>query len=370
MNPQSSGGAMDESKETAPKQEQSLSEEIMSLMRGEEPMAEEQTEEVHEEIPKPEEEEIPPQTEETTEEEPDVTAPKGEEWPGSARKRVAEESDKRKRANARADKAESQLAQWQDRVQQLEAALQESSLPRPSPQDPLADVLDATGLQKAKGHFENVKEAATRALDENPTLDEIELVVGKSQDGQDRTETFTRRQLSEMRRKADHALSNLIPERGRILAQRAQADAMAMQVYPQFAEHDGNNEWSGFVRETLALFPALAKVPDIAIWLGHALEGRRVTLERLTKQFGNGATAAGTPSTAREIISAASRSTFRKAPPVSTQRVPSQTTPRRGADVEGARKVMKANPGSDEAMEAFIDAKLFRSPSRGYTKVS
>ena len=145
---------------------------------------------------------------------------------------------------------------------------------------------------------------------------------------------------------------------------------MALQVYPQFAENDGNNEWSGFVRETLALFPGLAKVPDIAIWLGHALEGRRVTLERLQKQYGkNGENLGQTPSPAREIISAASL-TFKKAPAISTARVPSQSTPRRGADVEGARRVMKANTGSDDAMEAFIDAKLFRSPSRGYTRVS
>jgi hypothetical protein len=373
VNPQESGVATGESEETAQEQTQSLSEEILSLMKGEEPKAPETKQEVPEEVPVPSEEDIPKQTTETEEEEEEETAAAGAEgqWPQSARKRVAEETGKRKRYQSRADKAESERDQWQRRAAQLESQLQDASSPRPTREDPLADVFDLPGLKKAKGHYLNIKTTATRALDENPTLDEIDVIVGKDKNGEPITESFTRKALVTMRENAEYALSDLIPQREKILAARDQADTLALRIYPQFAENDGDNEWSGFVRDTLAQIPALAKIPDIAIWLGHAIVGRAATLERLEKQYGkNGDRVADSiPGAAREIVSAASRK-FKVAPQVSTGRVPSQTLPRRGADVESARKSMKARPGDDDAMEAFIDAKLFRTPKRGYEKVS
>ena len=365
--------ATGESEATAPKQEQSLSEEILSLMRGEEPVAPAQTQE--EEVPETAVEEIPQQSaeeipEEEPEEAPTQVAAETRQWPQSASKRVAEETEKRRRQQSRADKAEDERDRWMERAAQLETQLQEAKLPRPNARDPLADVFDLAGLQKAKGHYEQIKSVSSRALDENPTLDEIEIVVGKDKQGEPVTETFTRRKLIDMREDAERARSKFVPERQNVLVARQQADALALKVYPQFAENEGDNQWTGFVQDTLARIPDLAKVPDIAIWLGHALTGRQVTLERLQKQIGkNGELGETPPGTAKEILSAASRK-FKAAPPVSTGRVPSQSTPRRGADVEAARKTMRARPGDDDAMEAFIDAKLFRSPSRGYTKVS
>ena len=351
------------SEESVPEQKQSLSDEILALMQGQEPVEaeEEKEEETHPEIPEP------PAEEEETEEKEEEPAPaiaRGEEWPKSAKKRVAEQTETINRERSGRQKAESELEKLQGRIQQLEGELQDQSRPRPTSKDPLADVFDLDGLRKAEGHFRNAKEAATRALDENPGLDEIELPIGK-----DKTKMFSRRELSDMRIDADHALSKLIPERRQLLAQRGQADAMAQKIYPQLTEESG--EWTGFVQQTLAQFPDLGRVPDIAIWLGHALYGRQIRLNELTKELDKGGKPAspnGESSTANEIM-AASRTAFKKAPALSTGRVPSQSTPRRGADVEVARKAMRANPGSDEALENFIDAKLFRSPSRGYRKI-
>jgi len=362
MIPQISGVATGAAEETAPVKEQSLSEEILSLMRGEEPPATVTTEEVPEEVTKPEVTEIPAETEEPPEEEP--AAAEGH-WPPSASKRVAEETAKRKKHQSRADQAESERNHWMGVAQDLKVKLEEASLPKPTRDDPLADVFDQAGLNTAKSNYLQIKEAATRALDENPTDTEIDVQVGKNDKGEPILQTFTRKQLSDMRLNAENALSNLIPERQAILVEREKYDVEAVRIFPQFAENDGNNAWAGFVRQTLHDHPTLRKVPKIAIWLGATLVGAQVTDERLKKQPDRN----GQSSEAREILAASSQK-FKSAPAVSTGRVASQTTPRRGADVEAARKAMKARPGSDEAMADFIDAKLFRSPSRGYTKVS
>ena len=364
MIPAAAGVATGAAEDTAPKQEQSLSEEILSLMRGQEPEPPGE-QEVHEEIPAPTPEEVPKEEEAEPEEEQELPVAAKGDWPDSAKKRLAEEADKRRRAQSRADQAENERDQWRNRADQLSQALEEANLPRPTREDPLADVFDNVGLQKARGHYQNIKEVATQALDENPTSDEIEIAVGKDKDGQPVNETFTRKTLSGMKNKAEYALQTLIPQRAQILAARGQADALALQIYPQFGDNNGENEWAGFVRQVIGAFPALAKVPDIAVWLGHALEGRRVTVERLKKDAGKNGAEENT--VARRILSTPR---IKAAPPVSTGRVPSATIPRRGADVEAARKAMIARPGDDDAMEAFIDAKLFRGASRGYEKVS
>jgi hypothetical protein len=282
-------------------------------------------------------------------------------------KRIAEETEKRKRHQSRADKAESERDHWMGAAQQLDAQLRDASLPRPTATDPLADVFDMNGLRKAESQYRTIKDVATRSLDENPNSDQIEVVVGKNKDGEPVTESFSRRKLSDMKLNAEHALNNLIPQRGKLLAAREQMDAIAGQVYPEFTQHEGNNEWSRFVQQTLAQIPQLAQIPDIAIWLGHALMGRQVTLERLQKEYNKNGARGDLSPVAKKILSAPKIAT---APAIATRRVPSSTLPRRGADVEAARKTMKARPGDDDAMEAFIDAKLFRGASRGYEKVS
>jgi len=367
MNPATAGVATGEAEETAPQKEQSLSEEILALMKGEDLPEAAPTEEVPEEVPQTEETEVPHGTGETEEEQPEVAA-QGE-WPNSAKKRVAEESEKRRRMQSERDTAISERDKANEEAQQLREQLQESNRPRPTREDPIADVYDYAGLKKAKGYYENIHDSFSRALDEQQGS-EVEVVTGKK-DGQDVVERYTREQASDIKRRSGHVLNNLIPERGKLLGERAKADALAVKVYPQFAENDGDNEWAGFVRDTLAQIPALAQVPDIAMWLGHALVGRGITVERLKKEMGkNGSTGPAETSTmsptARKILSAPK---MKSSPPVAATRVPSQTIPRRGADVEAARKKMKANPGSDEAMGEFIDAKLFRGASRGYEKV-
>ena len=368
MIPPDGGVATGAAEETAPQQTQSLSEEIVSLMRGEEPETVPDEQEVPVEVPaQPEEIEVPAQTEEPEEAETDQVAAQGE-WPQSARQRVAEETAKRKRANSRADEAERNRDQWAARAQELQQRLQTAAMPRPSSDDPLADVYDMSDLKKATGQYLNIKASTTRALDENPSAEFVEVIVGKDKDGQPITEDVPRKKLVNMKIAAEHALTVLIPQKEKLLAAREQADALAVRVYPQFAENDGDNEWAGFVRQVLAEVPALTRVPDIAMWIGHALEGRRVTVERLKQERAqNGQTGAEIPPVARRILSTPR---MKSAPPTTARRVPSQTLPRRGADVEAARKTMKARPGDNDAMEAFIDAKLFRGASRGYEKVS
>ena len=359
--------------ETAPKQTQSLSEEILALMKGEElPAAAPPEEAPPEEVPQPEEPEVPEPEETPPEPEQLEVAAEGQ-WPQSARKRVAEETDKRKRANARADRAEAERDQERETTRQLREQLQDASLPRPTRQDPIADVFDMPGLQKSRGYYKNIRNAFTKALDEQPGSS-VEVMTGYK-DGQPVSEQFTRESASEIKQNAEYVLSEIIPEREKVLVARAQCDEIAARVYPQFTENDGDNEWAQFVRDSLARVPALAKVPDIAMWIGHALVGRAITVERLKKEMAkNGDVAPGVAEraaptmspNARRILSAPK---MKASPPVSAARVPSQSVPRRGVDVEAARKVMKANPGSDEAMAAYIDAKLFKGASRGYEKV-
>jgi hypothetical protein len=379
MTPAVAGAATGAAEETAQVEKTpSLSEEIVALMEGKElpePKAEE-------EVPTKvvgEEDETPPAgtTEETTEEEEDETQPpaaaKKDDWPESARRYKSQQDGKIKKLRGRAETAEEKVGTLQGQVAQLQEQLSQANLPRPTGDDPLADVFDMKGLNKAKGHYQNVREVATQALDENPTSSEIDVIVGKDKHGNEITETFTRKQLSNMKSKAENALNNLIPAKEKSLAAREQGDAIALKVYPEFGENDGDNESAQFVRETLARFPQLAGVPDIVIWLGHTLTGQKVTMERLKKELGKNGKHGASTEKSEETDTVADRirkgERFKVAPSTSTGRTPSQASTRKGADVAEARKKMEANPGSDEAMEDFIGATLFSSNKKGYDKV-
>lgn len=376
MNPQSSGAATGESEETALETAvpSSLGKEILDLMQGKEPKSEapaeetspaEKTEETATEETETETQEAETETEAEAEETDEEKPPKGDVWPDSAKKRVAEETEKRKKWKSAADKMSTEALKWKGRAEELAQRLQQSSAPQPSPKDPLADVYDQNSLKSATAHYQQLLETATSALDENPTESEIEIVVGKK-DGEEVTKTFTRKQLSEMKRIAEGALMRDIPQREKYLVERAKMDSLAAKIYPQFVENEGNNEWFQTAQQLLAAVPELERIPDCWIWIGHALTGRQIAVEKMKK---NGDVKSKEKSENSVVERIRSAPKVKTPPPVATRRVPSQSTVKTGADIEATKKRMKET-GTDEAMEAFIGAVLEKGASRGYERVS
>lgn len=374
-NPQDSGGATDESEETATTTAviPSLGKEILSMMQGAEPTPEGPVEETPpaETTEKTATEETETETEpaaaeaEATDEETETEPPKGDVWPESAKKRVAEETAKRKKWQAAADKMSTQAIEWREKAQELAQRLQQASGPRPNAKDPLADVYDAQSLARATEQYTNLLDAATSALDENPTETEIEISIGKNEKGEEQTKTFTRKQLSEMKRTAELALTRDIPKREKYIVERAKMDALAAKVYPQFVENEGSNEWFQTAQQILAAVPELERIPDCWIWIGHALLGRQMVLEKIKN---NGDVKKPEKSSNPLVEKIRSAPKVKVSPPIATRRVPSQSTVTVGADVEAARKRMRET-GTDESMEDFVGAVLAKGASRGYERV-
>jgi hypothetical protein len=274
--------------------------------------------------------------------------PVSDEWPDSAKARVAEEADKRRRAMTRATEAEQKLAEQEAKITDLMSQL--GTVSRPIlPENPLSDVHDEASLAKAEKEYEKLLEFAER--NRGGAWD---VPTGRNPDGSRKTEDFSEKQITEMKLDAENALRKLIPQRRNYLAQRTQMDSAAKQIYEPL--QDPNSQWSQEAAAILRIVPELERVPDVLVWIGHALHRRDEFVASLPKD-NNGANGAAPNNDAQRIVENAKQ---RSAPSVPANRGFTQT---RDADVETARKRMKSE-GGDEATEDFIAASLERGRRR------
>jgi hypothetical protein len=261
--------------------------------------------------------------------------------------RVADEADKRRRANARATEAEAKLAEQEAKITDLMSRLQTVSRPI-LPDNPLSDVHDEASLAKAERQYEKLLEFAER--NRGGAWD---VKTGRNPDGSDKTEDFSEQQITDMKLDAENALRKLIPQRRNYLAQRTQMDSAAKQIYEPL--QDPNSQWSQEAAAILRIVPELERVPDVLVWIGHALHRRDEFVASLAKD--NGGNLAPVNNDAQRIVE---NTRTAKAPSVPADRGFTQT---RDADVETARKRMKAG-GGEEATEDFIAATLERGRRR------
>ena len=260
--------------------------------------------------------------------------------------RIADEADKKRRAMTRATEAENQLAEKEAKITDLMSQLGQVSRPI-LPDNPLSDVHDEASLQKAEKEYERLLEFAER--NRGGAWD---VTTGRNPDGSRKTESFSAEQITDMKLDAENALRKLIPARRNYLTARTQMDSAAKQIYEPL--QDPNSQWSQEAAAILRIVPELERVPDVLVWIGHALHRRDEFVASLPKD-NNGA--AEPNNDAQRIVENAKQ---RTAPSVPANRGFTQT---RDADVETARKRMKAG-GGEEATEDFIGATLERGRRR------
>jgi hypothetical protein len=255
-------------------------------------------------------------------------------------KRISEESGKRKERTEDLRKEEARRRDAEAEVQRLQGIVAQSSVPAPTAQNPMADIYDEPGLQRLEGTYEKILEFAEKNRDgaEN-------VIVGKDKDGNEIRKDFTPDEIADMRYKADKALRKDIPQRRGYLVARAQADAAAVEIYPEFKDPE-----APLTKEAISILRAAPQLetvlgPEVLLWIGHALKGRQQYMTRNGKT--NGQKPAAT--TAADKIEKASQT--RLAPTATQSRA---FIERRGADMTSAQKQLEEK-GDDESAKAFLD---------------
>lgn len=195
-------------------------------------------------------------------------AKKDDVWPPSAKQRVAEETEKRKRAQERADKAELLAQQYQ-------AQLQQTVAPQPTEDNPFIDVQDINKLDSLQQSYEKTIDLA----DENPD-GAVDVVIGRDNSGREIRKDFTPEELSHLRKKADKAIRKFIPEHRTYLQQRAVADQQALAIYPELQDPESEfTKIAGVLAQGLMSGRSL-KDPNLLVWIGHAVRGYQDSLKR------------------------------------------------------------------------------------------
>lgn len=355
MNAQDDAGAMDVSKETEPEKEATEQETTESEFQdtllklaeeeghaiGDKPPEDKpesisaEPEETEEEVPEeaegvPEGTDSETEEEEKPEEELKPAAKKGDEWPTSAKVRVAEETAKRKRANERADKAEAAALA-------LQAQLQKVVAPQPTEDNPFLDINDPSALERLERSYEKAIDLA----DENPD-GAVDVVVG-IENGQEKRRDFTPEELTVMRRKAEKAVRKFIPERRTYLQQRAQADAAAVELYPELKDVDSEFTQVAAIAAQKIFSGQALKEPEILIALGDYARGY---LSRIKEKS---SPSVKTPEAKRILESAKQK--------IAPTPVRSRSVPERKSSVsleKADQKVKKE--GTREAAEEYLDA--------------
>ena len=282
----------------------------------------------------------------------DEDKPKGEPWPDSAKARVSEETEKRKRAQLRADRAETEITKAQARVAELEAQLANSSGPLPTHDNPLVDIQDSIALDRLERVYEKLEETD---LDQRNEDDTITVPVDIGRDGKFIYRKVAPEEAKLAQKRADRVLRKDIPRRREYLTQRAQIDANAAEFYPDLK--DGNHEFTKIVNQLTnqVLSGQSMNSPEVKLWAAHAVYGLIKRNEELkAAQAGKNG-----DSPVKQIVEASKQ----KIAP-STPRTRATVELRSGADIKRAEKQFEQNPNDREAAEAYIGAVLSGSGSR------
>jgi hypothetical protein len=272
-----------------------------------------------------------------------------DEWSESAKVRVAQEKEKRITRTRERDEARAELQELKGQVETLQTQLRSATRPM-LPNEPLSDVYDESSLRKAEAEYEDLLVFAEENRD-----GAFDVLVGKDAKGNEIRRDFSAKDIVKLRVTAERALRKDVPQRRQYLAARSQMDAEALKVYPQFK--DRNSPWSQEASMLLQTVPELERVPDVLVWIGHALRGRDAFVKELEARK-NGEPPEKVEADAKRIMSA--RRTP-KAPSIPSDRGFSQ---RPGADNVEAAKQRLEKQGGDEAMEDYIGAVLARGRAR------
>jgi hypothetical protein len=269
--------------------------------------------------------------------------PVPEEWAPSAKARVKEEAEKRRRVGTERD-------EWKAKAEELYAQLQAvpAAAPQPTEEDPLADVVDPQGLQRAKKQFWDMLQFA----EENP--DGADSVpIGRDANGNQILMDYSRKDIVKMKMTAQKVLNEGIPAKIKYLEQVSENVAAAKVDYPELLSEEAN-ETNVLADQILRDFPEIKRSPQWILMLGDYIAGRAA---RLAKANGAPAprTAGGKPLTkSQQAILTAPK--FTPAPGVARTRAV-DAAPQRARVVEELEKAKQAHIESgfsSETLERLI----------------
>lgn len=207
----------------------------------------------------------------------------------------------------------------------------------------------ATPLQNVwtDNDFQQLKSECGRLLAwcaENPTGGEY--VLGKDKEGNEITQFVEdAKGVTSLRMKADDILREGIPERKKFLEKRKEANGVAAEIYPDL--RNPKSDLSLEATQLLRSLPALQAVPDIMIWLAHAITGRNLYLAK----NGKGKTTKQSE-TASRIVKSVKTVVAPKMPATRGM------VPRSGAHLDKAKKDLEEK-GDAESAERYLEAKGF-----------
>jgi len=366
MNPQS-GDAVGDATETAPEkgavEQISFEDQLIALAKEEgriEPTKAEaqpveeppETAEDQPEVEETDETETPEtpvegedleQEEEEKEEEPKPAA-KREDWPESAKARVAEETEKKRRANDRAVRAEAELDKARGELEETRRQLSQASGPMPTPDNPLIDIQEPLVLDRLERVYELLEEVDIENVDEEGMVT-VPASIGR--DGKIIYQKIEPEQARLAQKRADRVLRKDIPNRRKYLTERAQVDARVIELYPDLKNPD--HEFTKIVTDLTrkVLSGEAMTSPEVKFWASNAVYGLIKRQEEAQASNGKGA------SSVKKIVD----STKQKLAPTAP-RTRATVERKTSADLAKVQKRFEENPDDSEAREAYVASLL------------
>lgn len=304
-----------------------------------------------------------------------------DDWPDSARQRVSKLKSKRDEYKTRAEtEAEKRTAAERERddARAGQAELKqrlENTRPvqmAPSAQDPLADVEDEAGLQKAVADYEALLEFAEMNRDGKEGV-----VIGKDAAGNPTTRDYGPEDMARIRIEAEKALRKHVPAKAAYLQDRKASDAAAREVYPEL--FDTGSEDYQLARSLVQQVPELMRFGHAWLNVGRFLRGYkaeqqemaarkngRIPVKEHARGNGNGRQA-GAPAlqeNGRSKIEAFTRPQPPIAPSTPKVRGGSAAPVTMDGEIKAARERL-ADEDSDEALEQLVNARRAIGRQRG-----
>jgi len=264
-----------------------------------------------------------------------------EEWPASAKARVFEEARKKRDAKARVTELEGQLAAARGETGQQQ---QPPAAPAPTPEDPLADVVDGPSYLRAEAA---AREALLFAVTHRDGATDVPVRNAK---GEITNYDFMPEQVAEMEAKALDALLVGLPKKHALLTQASQYMQEAQKSYPEmFKEGTEENQKAA---EYLSAFPEIRRDPKFLLRIGDAVYGERTREAKGKKPTGKD----GKP-LSDKAAAILNQPRVPLAPGVPNGRSPERraTGPAgNGVDAKEAREEFAARGFSQEALGDFV----------------
>jgi len=192
---------------------------------------------------------------------------------------VSEEPEEQSRVQKRFDKLTARAKEAEERA---EAAFKEAEAIKQRLQELEQKVAEPAPVQTGDNRFIDVWDAEKLKHEKAIAYNLVEWCED-NRDGVEVNGTeYTAEQIRTIRKNAKRSLDIQIPEREAFLARFNQVKPQAETLYP-FWKDTRSTEYTE-AQQVLRVVPQLKSVPEYQVWIGDALEGRKVRLAKQANQ--------------------------------------------------------------------------------------